>query len=85
MARRDCGCSFRFNWRRYIGACIYLSHKLGGVIMFLTISYKGYFIHIKNNNGVESIEVQGLKPWLIRPVKSLRAAKIFITKQLKAA
>jgi hypothetical protein len=84
MARRFGRLLIWFNWRRYIGACIYLSHKLGGVIMFLTISYKGYFIHIKNTNGAENIEVQGLKPWLIRPVKSLRAAKIFITKQLKA-
>jgi len=33
MARRFGRLSFRFNWRRYIGAYIYLSHKLGGVIM----------------------------------------------------
>lgn len=33
MARYFRRLSFRFNWRRYFGACIYLSHKLGGVIM----------------------------------------------------
>ena len=53
--------------------------------MFLTITYKGYFIHIKNMGGLESVEVQGLKPWLIQPVKSIHSAKLFITKQLKRA
>ena len=33
MARRFGRLSFGFNWRRCFGACIYLSHKLGGVIM----------------------------------------------------
>ena len=33
MARRFGRLLIWFNWRRYIGACIYLSHKLGGVIM----------------------------------------------------
>ena len=51
--------------------------------MFLTIEYKGHYIHIKNEHGKESIEVQGLKPWLIKQVKSLHAAKLFITKQLR--
>ncbi len=49
--------------------------------MFYTFSYKGYYIHVKNDNGIEIVEVQGLKPWLIRPCKSIRAAKVFITKQ----
>jgi hypothetical protein len=33
MARRFGRLLIWFNWRRYFGACIYLSHKLGGVIM----------------------------------------------------
>lgn len=48
--------------------------------MFLTVEYKGHFIHIKRANGIETIEVQGLKPWYVKQVKSLHAAKLFITK-----
>jgi len=52
-----------------------------GLSMFYTFSYKGYYIHVKSDNGIEIVEVQGLKPWLIRPCKSIRAAKLFISKQ----
>ena len=51
--------------------------------MFSTIAYKTGFIHFSiSRNGVETIEVQ-MPNYLIKKVKSYKAAQIAITKYEK--
>ena len=51
--------------------------------MFYTFQYKGRYIHVKTNGNNDYVSIQGVKPWYIKHVKSIHAAKILISKEVK--
>ena len=49
-----------------------------------TMSYKGWFIHVRLNGNTETVKVQ-TPSRVVFPVKSVQAAKNIITRSVRAA